>query len=523
MNISAEYIEILITVVIFETKPLLWHMKIVPYKLLKPSITQTICIILLFLVFYPVFFADYVYTDEAHQLWYNDDNTNFIMFFETGRGLNALIMQKLFPALKNISELKWVRVISFAGWVLAIIVWNVILNNWKKIFNLNEHWAFFLSICLPCSITVAIVIGWAVHAAVFLAFIFALVSGHLLFIHFYNRKDLRISPVRIIAVVLLGLGSLFLYQPMFGAFLLPFFLYHLNNRYKKIDRVMYIGVGFYLAVCLLYFILFKYLLAAYNMGASDRSVLSVHPLEKVSFFFSQPLAHAFSFNFLYNMHGIFSQAFYPLMLATWLFSVFAFDKEQKVIYKFAYIVRVLLLMMLIYVFVLLPRENFSAYRTMLCLNLAGTMLLTDAIIRLFSKSKIKNIIPYLACGIVVVVAWFNFNLNYINPLKKEYQAVHTYFQRNYDSSKTTIYFVRPPDNLFKKRYNQNVYKDEFGLPSTHKDWTPEPLMRQMVLEATGNREKARRTTIINLPFEERDSARAEPGSLVIDVEKVLVD
>jgi hypothetical protein len=180
-------------------------------------------------------------------------------------------------------------------------------------------------------------------------------------------------------------------------------------------------------------------------------------------------------------------------------------------------------MMLMYVFVLLPRENFSSYRTMLCLNLAGTMLLTDVIIRLFSKSRFKNSIPYLACGIVAVVAWCNFNLNFITPLKREYQAVHTFFQQNYDSSKTTIYFVRPQDNLFRKLYNQNLYKDEFGLPSTHKEWTPEPLMKQMVFEATGNRVKARQIPVINLAYEERDSAKVGPGSIVIDVEKILID
>jgi len=484
---------------------------------------QTICILLLILVFYPVFFTDYVYTDEAHQLWHNDDKTNFFIFFEVGRALNALIMQKLYPLLKSMSQLKWMRVASLAGWAMAIIVWNVILNSWKKVFHLNERWVLFLSICLPCSITLAIVIGWAVHVAVFLAFIMGLVSGHLLFMHFYGRKDLRISPVSIIAIVLLGLGSLFLYQPMFGAFLLPFFLCHLNDRYKKIDRIMYIGVGCYLAVFLLYYLLFRYSFYLYGIEASDRTALSVHPLEKISFFFSQPLAQAFSFNFLYNMHGIFSQAFYPLMLAAWLFSVFAFDKEQKLTHKFAYVVRMLLLMMLMYMFVLLPRENFSSYRTMLCLNLAGTMLLADVIIKLFSKSRFKNSIPYLASVIVAVVAWCNFNLNYIRPLNKEYQAIHTYFQQNYDSSKTTIYFVRPQDNLFKRLYSQDLYKDEFGLPSSHKEWTPEPLIKQMVFEATGDRQKGKQIPVINLSYEERDSAKADAGSLIIDVEKILVD
>ncbi|AEW00053.1 hypothetical protein A4D02_29050 [Niastella koreensis] len=490
---------------------------------MKLATTQAICIILLFIIFYPVFFADYAYMDEAYQLWHNDDNSNFNMLFEQGRGLGALVMQKFFTSTAAINELKWIRVISFGGWVMAVIVWNAILYSWKKVFNLNERWVLFLSICLPCSISVAISIGWAGLAQVFLAFILALLSGHLLFINTYGKKGLRISVGKAILVVVLALASLSLYQPAIGAYLLPFFLCHLNDRFKKPDPVMYIGVGFYLAISLLYYILFKYSLVAYGIGASDRTTLSLDPLAKLSFFFSQPLAQAFSFNFLYNMHGIFSQAFYPVMLAAWLFSVFALERDQKLVYKFAYVGRVLCLLMLMYISVMVPRENFASYRTMLCLNLAGTMLLVDVILRLVKQSNFKNFIPYLAAGIVVVVAWCNFNLNYVSPLKKEYQAVHTYFQQNYDSSKTSIYFVRPPDNLFKKLYNQNLYKDEFGLPSTHKEWTPEPLIKQMVLEATGNRAKAQQTAIINLPVEERDSVNVGPGSIAIDVEKVLVD
>jgi hypothetical protein len=489
---------------------------------MKPYIPPSISLLILFVVFYPVFFADYAYTDEAHQLWHNDDNSNFIMFFEQGRGLTGLIIKKLFSTYTTISELKWVRVISFAGWVLAVIVWNVVLNSWKKVFHLNEHWAFFLSLCLPCSISVAIAIGWGSCVELFLAFMLGLVSGHLLFINIYGKKGLGISPVKIVAVVLLALGSLSLYQPMFGAFLLPFFLYHMHNRFKKVDRVTYWGVGFYVAISALYYLLFKYSLVLYGIGAGDRTALSLNPLEKISFFFSQPLAQAFSFNFLYNMHGIFSQAFYPVMFATWLFSVFAFEREQKLLYKFAYIGRVLALMMLIYVSVLVPKENFASYRTMLCLNLAGTLLLVDVMLRLVKNSKLKNAFPYVAGGIVVVVAWCNFNLNFIRPLKKEYKALHAYFQQHYDSTKTTVYFVRPKDDLFKTLYSQNVYKDEFGLPSAHKDWTPEPLIKQMIFEATGNREKAKQATVINLAFEERENAKVEPGSFIIDEETILL-
>ncbi|MBO9202850.1 MULTISPECIES: hypothetical protein [Niastella] len=484
-------------------------------------VTQTICILLLVFVFWPVLFTDYAYMDEAHQLWHNDDNSNFIMFFEQGRGLTGLMIKKLFSSISAINGLKWIRVISFAGWLMAVMVWTAVLNSWKKLLDLNEHWVFFLSIFLPCSISVAIAIGWASCVELFLAFTLALLSGHLLFIELYGKKEIRVSPIKIILVLILALGSLFLYQPMAGAFLLPFFLCHLHNRFKRIDRIAYMGVGSFLAISLLYFLLFKFILAQYGIPAAERTALSLDPLKKISFFFSQPLAQAFSFNFLYNMRGIFSQAFYPVMFATWVFSVFALEKDQKLIWKFGYIVRMLLLMMLMYVSVLVPKESFASYRTILCLNLAGTILLTDAILRLVKKSNLKNLITYSTCGIVVVVAWFNFNLNYIRPLKKEYLAIHTYFQQHYDSSKTAIYFVRPPEDLFTKLYGQKVYKDEFGLPTGYKDWTPEPLIRQMIFEATGDREKAKQFSVVNLAYEERESAKAEPASIIIDEEKIL--
>jgi len=285
--------------------------------------------------------------------------------------------------------------------------------------------------------------------------------------------------------------------------------------------VLLAGIAFYVAISALYFFLFKYSLQQYSVEAADRTGLVIHPLKKLSFFISQPLAQAFSFNFLYNMHGIFSQAFYPVMFVIWVITVFYSARGEKLIRKFAFIISVLLMMMLMYVSVLLTHENFASYRTMLCLNLAGTMLLTDVILKLAGSHAIRNWITCTACAIVVAVAWYNFNLNYNRPLEKEYQAVHAFFKRNYDSSKTKIYFVRPPENLFKKLYGVNVFKDEFGLPSTHKDWTPEPLVKQMIFESTGNKDKAKQTSIVNLPHEMRDSIHAEAASLMIDVEQIL--
>jgi hypothetical protein len=56
---------------------------------------------------------NYAYLDEIHQLWHNDDNSNFLMFHTQGRWLTGLLFKKLFSSISTIEQLKYLKVFSF--------------------------------------------------------------------------------------------------------------------------------------------------------------------------------------------------------------------------------------------------------------------------------------------------------------------------------------------------------------------------------------------------------------------------
>ncbi len=182
---------------------------------------------------------------------------------------------------------------------------------------------------------------------------------------------------------------------------------------------------------------------------------------------------------------------------------------------------VMALLALIYLPVLLARENFSSYRTMHCLSLAGAFLLTDALLGIIKKERVKNLFIYGFATVISLVAFYNFNVNFILPLEKEYTLTRSYIRNNFSEHVKQIYFIRPPESLFYNLYAVKVYKDEFGVPSTYKDWTPEPLVKQIIFEMINNKEAAERIEIINLAYDQKNTITIPPNdvtSLLVDIE-----
>jgi hypothetical protein len=66
--------------------------------------------------------------------------------------------------------------------------------------------------------------------------------------------------------------------------------------------------------------------------------------------------------------------------------------------------------------------------------------------------------------------------------------------------------------------------DEFGVPSTFFSWVPEPFIRLLVLEKTGNRETAGNLTIKWWQSEESFKASGEQvtgNTLIVNVPQIL--
>jgi hypothetical protein len=456
-----------------------------------------IAILASLLIYYPVFFADYAFTDEAHQLWYNNDGSNFIMFLNQGRLITGWLIDGAFGNMDSVSDIKWLRIFSFATMILFIVLYAVLS---RKLFNDlkidRKVWALSV-VFIPCSLSAAIYIGWASCAEIFLGTLAAFLSGYFLFKKVNTKENyLQVSTFTLVISLFFALISLFTYQTAFGFFLLPFFLYFIKNKSAKIDRTIIIGVGFYIACYVVYYFLFKYSLKVYNVPPSTRASINIDPLGKLSFFFSYPLAQAFSFNFLYNARSILSQIFYPLVILFWIFSLFVQIGKKNVGKIIGHLLICFALLILTYLPLMISVESFASYRTMFALNFLVFVMICDLLISFFKPGKISSIVAGVAGVLFCAVALYNYHFNFSKPVEKEYAALRTYFMDNYQEGTEAIFFVRPPVNLFKPAFGVNYYTDEFGYPSTEKDWTPEPLVKQLIYEKMKSKEKARQ-----VPFE----------------------
>jgi hypothetical protein len=82
-----------------------------------------------------------------------------------------------------------------------------------------------------------------------------------------------------------------------------------------------------------------------------------------------------------------------------------------------------------------------------------------------------------------------------------------------------VYFIRADKFLFSPEFHTHVYRDEFGAPSTYRDWVPEPIIKQMIFEITKSRKTAEEISVIQFENAELYN-QAKPtlnDSLVIDM------
>ena len=221
-----------------------------------------------------------------------------------------------------------------------------------------------------------------------------------------------------------------------------------------------------------YFLLFKYSLQYFQLEASDRTGLKFDFLKKLSFFVSHPLALAFSFNFLYNYHGILSQAFYPLCVLLLIVSTWSFNK--KITDAFKIIGVILIIGLLMYIPGLVVSENFASYRTMLALSMMIPVLLFGNIYNLANKFACRRTGALAFIAVIILVAYYNFNQQFINPLQYEYAKLRARLDQENWQTTDTVFFMRADEKTILQSHGVKVYKDEFGLPSVFKDWTPDP-------------------------------------------------
>jgi hypothetical protein len=485
--------------------------------------TRTIYFLIPFLfllIYFQVFFFNYAYLDEVYQLWHNNDTTNFDIIHTQGRWLSALLFQKIYPSISTIDQIKIIRLCSLIGWTGVAIACSFYLRKWTRLLDFAEQTWWLSSIYVVCSISVCIYIGFASCSEVSLAVFFGLLSGDISFSALYQQRGrIHLSNFKIISSFFFASVSLFIYQPSFGIFLLPFFLCYVQGRRAKPNRIVVIGIIFYFVAYVIYYVLFKYSLKAYHLEASARAQIHFDFLKKLSFFFSGPFPQGFSMNLLFSASSIFSQIFYPMVFIIWVVTTLKRNRNNKFIANLIFIGFILFLLALIYFPSMIAAENFPSYRTLFVFNLAVFIMVVDNLLYLIKGEGAKKIFTIIASMWLILTGAYAFNFQFINPLKKEYSILRNFFETKYKSNTASVYFIRSDKFLFTRQFHTRVYRDEFGAPSTYRDWVPEPIVRQMIFEITKSRRVAEGTMVTQFAnHREFDSAK-----VTLDQNKLLID
>ena len=477
------------------------------------------------LIFYPLFYTEYIYTDEATQLWNYRPGSGFSMFGAQGRWITEFLISKSFAAVDTIREVTAIRVFALFMWLVCVPLWYVTIKRMAAEGPGYEYLPFFTCLYLVTSLPFSITIQWASCIELPIANTAALLSGAIWYTGIRNKDKLWSIPVgAALGSVAAGLISLFSYQSGFGCFLIPFVFHYISAYTTRKDLVFVKGLAFYFFMYALYFLLFKLLLVVNQLGGDARTGVYLNPGDKLQFFFSQALKRAFWFNIVVNDENKLARAMYKVLFVGWMLLAFIRFGKKGWLQAVKYIVAALLVFLFAYFPSLVVKENFSSNRTLLAVDMCVFVVCAEMVLYIVKHLQVRRVIGYSIAVALLIPGWYNFNKGFLQPIHEEYAGVKNYVQQHYNPGITTIFFIRPAEDAFRNKYNLQSSMDEFGVPSTFFSWVPEPFMRQLVYEKTGSREKAGQLTIKYWDDQETFFASGEqvtPGTLLVNVPEIM--
>lgn len=473
------------------------------------------------LLFYPLFYTTYLYSDESLQLWLYKEGTGFHMFVPQGRYLTDRLCVWLYGSAHTAHQVTAIRLFSLFGWLVCLPVWYAVLHAVTAREGLPRLLPFFSVLYLVAMPSFSVSVSWAACLELFIANTSGLLSGYVLYrILRAERPGLKAWVPGLLLSLVLGLVSLFTYQNGVGCFLLPFLL-QLVARPEKF-RPLLIAIGVYGLLFLVYYLLFRYNLKVHGLEANDRTGLYIAPWGKLIFLFTRPLAAAFHFTYLFNERSIAGVVVYGLLFCIWVAATLYCYRALSFNRRVQLLAMVCLVFVLAYLPSLAVRENYASNRTLPALRMAVFLVTATTLLMLVRKEAVRRAVVVALSVLFVANAVYNFRVLFLAPVKTEYDRVRAYIEANYRPGMRTVYFIRPEEDLFVRRYGITRVWDEFGVPSTFFGWVPLYFVRQVVYEKTGSRRWADEVNVTTLLRSQPDtSVRPVPYDLVVDVEKIL--
>lgn len=490
----------------------------------KEYLNISALVIIAIAIFYPLFYSEYAYTDDWYALWQHETGAGTHVLVLYGRYLTDLLTTWLYSSVNAgaVHDLVYIRLFSLFGWIICIPVWYLITRKIVVKENLPRPLIFFSTLYLICTPPFAIYVGWASCFEEFIANSAGLISGYILYSSIKYQDDrVSVSFLPVAFSMAFGVISLFTYQNGFGCFLVPFLL-HLVTTPKSFRRI-FIGIGFYLFTYVVYYLLFKYNLKVNHIGVNERTSIGVDVFPKLKFLFSKPLATSFHYTYLFNENSIVGFILYVFIFGGWLIADLLRRRFLPIAARLKILMLTLSMIIFIYIPSLIVKEIYSSNRTLFALNMAVFFLTASTLLNILKNHRQQVAVVSILSVLFVVNAWYNFNKQFLAPVKNEYRQVRNFIEQSYDPTIDTVYFVRPAEDFFVRKYGITRSWDEFGMPSTFPSWVPEFFVRQVILEKTGEHRKAENMIIKQWSDKKEmsDSSHPSQSTMIVDVQEIM--
>lgn len=446
---------------------------------LKKEYIYGLVILLLILLYYPIL-NTYAITDAYEFFWSAKRNLNFIhVFIQGGRPLSGIAFAYLFQWADYISDLKYIRIIGFAGNILFLLYFYNYLTrqNFPNVL-VPVALVFFLTV----SPFITISMGWTALFQGGWAMLAALLSAKFILNaedQFYDRKKLA----NYFTGIIFGLISLMLYQPSMTLFIIIIFLsYTKDHNLRKYIKT----AGVYLVIFTLYFILFKLSLWLTDLPPLDRSGINFDIFYKLKWFFGTVLWKSASLNL------ILMRSSYQNLFRIFLILLFLGGIIKYIIYNgFSdHILTYFFVVIATYIFAYLPNiasmDNYISNRSL------GTVVLLNAYFfykglaflipsrRGFQLATVFFILLFCVFGFINI----RWGITKIHSTEYAilYKATADIFKNNSNGPVKQISIIQPSPNFLQEYKFIKRSGDEFGLLSNSQEWTTKPMFLGIVEE-----------------------------------------
>jgi hypothetical protein len=488
---------------------------------------------------YEILTSEYLFTDEAFMFWHQpDQHLVFKIWVSIGRVVSGWLKDWMFGASKTIADIKYIRFCTLVQCFLATLSLSYVLRRFQKHgLPFSDGLIYCTVAFFAANLSSLILIGWAVCADFFVPIVLSLFAGLLLYEALMKegqplRNDghpvekgwkMMIPAAGVWLAILMGIASLFIYQTMYPFILLPFYGVFLLRKDGRLTRGMLAALFFFFVALGVYFLLFQWSLKATGVSSANRTDLGFDPLGRLSFFFSFPLNQAFNISAFFFARNALSQAIMPVLLLAWVLYTFFTGRGQAMM-NVRYLAGMIAWWMLGYLPQLIAKESFGPYRTEIVFSVMVFLMIGDVVFTLVKNERSRSILTAVVVLILLIRGGYVYK-NYIaDPLTYEYKIVRGDIRDHYSAGTREVVFILAKENGFQSAFGIGPQKDEFGVPSTYKDWTPEGLVKQIVTEVTGSRAAAEALKVDVLPSlaAVRDpSLLKDPKVLVIDMPTLL--